>query len=107
MKSKGSTTFLRFLDALLLVTNWRELDLMSNQMDRRKFIVYTSAALGVGTLIKACTPFNKIPAPSPSAGANIKVGILHSLSGTMAISEQSLVDATQLAIRISMTLVDF
>ncbi|MCA6586030.1 MAG: urea ABC transporter substrate-binding protein, partial [Pseudanabaena sp. M051S1SP1A06QC] len=31
-------------------------------------------------------------------GGTIKVGILHSLSGTMAISEKSLVDATQLAI---------
>lgn len=82
---------------------------MSSQMNRRKFIVYGSAALGVSSLIKACAPAtNTTPATtaaSPTAsstvaasGGKIKVGILHSLSGTMAISEKSLVDATQLAI---------
>ncbi len=38
------------------------------------------------------------PASSPASGGAIKVGILHSLSGTMAISEKSVVDAEQLAI---------
>src|SRR5205823_8717492 len=40
------------------------------------------------------------PATAPSAGAGgaIKVGILHSLSGTMAISETSVRDAELLAI---------
>lgn len=69
-------------------------------MDRRKFIVYGSATLGITTLIKACaseTPTTTAPT-TPTAAETIKVGILHSLSGTMAISEQSLVDATQLAI---------
>jgi urea transport system substrate-binding protein len=36
--------------------------------------------------------------PLLATGGGIKVGILHSLSGTMAISEKSLVDAEQLAI---------
>ncbi|MDX1977904.1 MAG: urea ABC transporter substrate-binding protein [Pseudanabaenaceae cyanobacterium bins.68] len=63
-------------------------------MDRRKFIVYGSATLGITTLIKACAS----ETPTPTAAETIKVGILHSLSGTMAISEKSLVDATQLAI---------
>jgi urea transport system substrate-binding protein len=71
-------------------------------MDRRKFIVYGSATLGITTLIKACTtetPTTTAPTtPTTTAGETIKVGILHSLSGTMAISEKSLVDATQLAI---------
>lgn len=91
---------------------------MSSQMNRRKFIVYGSAALGVSSLIKACAPATTTPtattaatpaattAASPTAaattaaatGGTIKVGVLHSLSGTMAISEKSLVDATLLAI---------
>ena len=87
---------------------------MSSQMNRRKFIVYGSAALGISSLIKACAPATPTATPttaattaaaSPTAtstaaasGGTIKVGILHSLSGTMAISEKSLVDATQLAI---------
>jgi len=88
---------------------------MSSQMNRRKFIVYGSAALGVGSLIKACAPATPpaatttgatpaatgLAAPATTAAASgdtIKVGVLHSLSGTMAISEKSLVDATLLAI---------
>ena len=81
---------------------------MSNKMNRRKFIVYGSAALGVSSLIKACTPetptttattaASTTKATAAAKGGTIKVGILHSLSGTMAISEKSLVDATQLAI---------
>jgi urea transport system substrate-binding protein len=84
-------------------------------MNRRKFIVYGSAALGVGSLIKACAPATPpaatttgatpaatgLAAPATTAAASgdtIKVGVLHSLSGTMAISEKSLVDATLLAI---------
>lgn len=63
-------------------------------MDRRKFIVYGSAAVGITTLTKAC----RDTSPPVTNAGTIKVGILHSLSGTMAISEQSLVDATQLAI---------
>jgi urea transport system substrate-binding protein len=41
-----------------------------------------------------------VPAPvsSPAGGPPIKVGILHSLTGTMAISEKPVVDATLLAI---------
>lgn len=35
---------------------------------------------------------------APSAGPPIRVGILHSLSGTMAVSERLVVDATRLAI---------
>ncbi len=87
---------------------------MSSQMNRRKFIVYGSTALGISSLIKACAPATPTATPTTTAattaaspttkstaaasGGTIKVGILHSLSGTMAISEKSLVDATQLAI---------
>ncbi|MBC6481525.1 MAG: urea ABC transporter substrate-binding protein [Hormoscilla sp. GM7CHS1pb] len=63
-----------------------------SRVGRRKFILYSSAALGTSILLKAC-------GGDPSSNSDtIKVGILHSLSGTMAISEQSVVDAEQLAI---------
>jgi urea transport system substrate-binding protein len=83
-------------------------------MRRRKFIVYGSASLGGSLILKGCTNNSSTntaespapvtsPAASPvSAAANgktIKVGILHSLSGTMAISEKSVVDAEKLAIK--------
>ncbi|MBR8830872.1 MAG: Aliphatic amidase expression-regulating protein [Chroococcopsis gigantea SAG 12.99] len=83
-------------------------------LGRRKFIIYGSATLGTSLLLKACggsnTPTTTAspeasPAASPEAspaaaggGGTIKVGILHSLSGTMAISETSVVDAELLAI---------
>jgi urea transport system substrate-binding protein len=86
---------------------------MTKQFSRRKFLVYSSATLGTSILLKACAntstttespTADSSPVSSPnttSAGASgdtIKVGILHSLSGTMAISEKSVVDAEQLAI---------
>ncbi|XFA71992.1 urea ABC transporter substrate-binding protein [Thermosynechococcaceae cyanobacterium Okahandja] len=69
-------------------------------LGRRKFIVYGSAALGTSLLIKGCAPATETGDGGTTAGGGetIKVGILHSLSGTMAISEKSVVDATQLAI---------
>jgi len=69
-------------------------------LGRRKFIVYGSAALGTSLLIKGCAPATETGGGGTTAGGGetIKVGILHSLSGTMAISEKSVVDATQLAI---------
>lgn len=84
---------------------------MTRQFNRRKFLLYGSATLGTSILLKACaggesqTSGTESPAAesstaaSPAAsGDTIKVGILHSLSGTMAISEKSVVDSTQLAI---------
>lgn len=80
---------------------------MSNPFGRRKFLLYGSAALGSSLLLKACnnatppaenqTPSNPAPTPAPTDG--IKVGILHSLSGTMAISETTVVEAEKLAIK--------
>jgi urea-binding protein len=71
-------------------------------------MVYGSAALGASMLLKACAPSTTTTARSPAADASsptapasgdgIKVGVLHSLSGTMAISEKSVVDSTLLAI---------
>lgn len=81
---------------------------MSNGLGRRKFLLYGSAALGTSLLLKACnsspTPPSSTtatPGASPVAagGDAIKVGILHSLSGTMAISETTVVEAEKLAIK--------
>lgn len=96
---------------------------MARRLGRRKFLIYGSATLGTSILLKACAnppasnTASSTPSPSTSAtdsaspnpsasattvaaggGDTIKVGILHSLSGTMAISEKSVVDAEQLAI---------
>jgi urea transport system substrate-binding protein len=87
---------------------------MAKKLGRRKFLLYGTATLGTSILLKACggnettkPPVNTPPGkPSESSstskpaasGDTIKVGILHSLSGTMAISEKSVVDAEMLAI---------
>ncbi|MGF1570063.1 MAG: urea ABC transporter substrate-binding protein [Nodosilinea sp.] len=84
---------------------------MVTRFNRRKFLVYGSATLGTSMLLKACggstttsdagtetTDGGTDTAAAPS-GDTIKVGILHSLSGTMAISETTVVDAEMLAIK--------
>jgi urea transport system substrate-binding protein len=82
---------------------------MSSPLNRRKFLIYGSAALGTSLLLKGCAPApsgetaapsgsSPSAAPSTASGDTIKVGVLHSLSGTMAISEKSVVDSTMLAI---------
>src|SRR4028119_843247 len=82
---------------------------MTKRFDRRKFLLYSSATLTSSLFLKACrtpTP-TATPAASPTStgttpaaggGNTLKVGILHSLSGTMSISEKSVVEAEQLAI---------
>jgi urea transport system substrate-binding protein len=86
---------------------------MTSEFGRRRFLLYGSAALGTSILLKACASGTTDSAESPAAGSSespgsstvaaaggntIKVGVLHSLSGTMAISEKSVVDSTLLAI---------
>lgn len=78
---------------------------MTKRLGRRKFLLYGSAALGSSILLKACNTNDNgaetnatTVGSSGGGGDTIKVGILHSLSGTMAISEKSVVDAEQLAI---------
>jgi urea transport system substrate-binding protein len=83
---------------------------MTKSLGRREFIIFGSTLAG-SVLLKSCAAptgsagSGSSPAASPAAnttatggGNTIKVGILHSLSGTMAISEKSVVDAEQLAI---------
>ncbi|MDJ0732989.1 MAG: urea ABC transporter substrate-binding protein [Nostocaceae cyanobacterium] len=83
---------------------------MAKRLGRRKFLLYGSATLGTSLLLKACgsnettsttseTPGNSAVPVAASSGDTIKVGILHSLSGTMAISETTVVDAELLAIK--------
>lgn len=83
---------------------------MTSRIGRRKFLLYGSAAFGTSLLLKACAPQEttapttdgESPSPSPTAGGGggdtIKVGILHSLSGTMAISETTVKEAELMAI---------
>lgn len=79
---------------------------MVTRFNRRKFLVYGSATLGTSMLLKACggtaTDTGATDEGTDTAAADgetIKVGILHSLSGTMAISETTVVDAEMLAIK--------
>jgi urea transport system substrate-binding protein len=80
---------------------------MAKNLGRREFILFGSAAAS-SVLLKACAPPTSTPptasspgssaAPAGGGGNTIKVGVLHSRSGTMAISENSVVDAELLAI---------
>lgn len=80
---------------------------MNNKFGRREFLFFGSTIAG-SLLLKSCataptptTGASTAPSASTSAPAGgdvIKVGILHSLTGTMAISEKSVVDAENLAI---------
>ena len=82
---------------------------MAKRLGRRKFLLYGSATLGTSLLLKACTDTSTTPDTTESPAESnsnvptvssdrIKVGILHSLSGTMEISEKTVVDAEMLAI---------
>lgn len=76
------------------------------RLGRRKFIVYSVTGLGSTLFLKACgnnTPTENptatsSPTSSTASGGTIKIGLLHSLSGTMAISETTVVDAEMMAI---------
>ena len=79
---------------------------MTRRLGRRKFLIYGSAGIGTSLLLKACSGNEQASesdsgttTASASGGDTIKVGILHSLSGTMAISETTVVDAENLAIK--------
>lgn len=75
--------------------------MINRRLGRRKFLWYGSATLGASVLLKACgSPSEDATTGTPGSGSGdtIKVGILHSLSGTMAISETTVVEAEQMAI---------
>ena len=70
---------------------------MAKGLKRRKFLIYSSAALSSSLFLKACSSNNN-NTTTTSEDDKIKVGILHSLGGTMAISETTVVEAEKLAI---------
>ena len=73
-----------------------------SRLGRRKFLIYSSTTLGSSLFLKAYAQSSSATTPQKIAqagGETIKVGILHSLSGTMAISETTVVDAEKLAIK--------
>ncbi|MBU7583356.1 MAG: urea ABC transporter substrate-binding protein [Nostoc sp. TH1S01] len=83
---------------------------MTRQFNRRRFLIFSSATMASSILLKACANSSPTATNTPAASGNgspaaatggntIKVGVLHSLSGTMAISEKSVVDAEKLAIK--------
>nr|CAB70948.1 putative periplasmic binding protein [Nostoc sp. PCC 7120 = FACHB-418] len=68
---------------------------MSRRINRRRFLIYGSATIGSSILLKACANSTPNATNSPatsgnaspvaaSGGNTIKIGILHSLSGTMS-----------------------
>jgi len=66
--------------------------------NRRKFLQYSSLALGTG-IVAACSNGTSSGGSSEDLGENpIKVGVMYSTTGTIAIVEKSLQDATFLAI---------
>lgn len=77
-----------------------------SQLGRRKFLLYGSTGVLASLLLKGCASGGEGGgdtaadpcAAAPAAGDGIKVGLLHSLSGTMAISETTVVDAEMMAI---------
>lgn len=81
-----------------------------SKLGRRKFLVYGSAGLATSMLLKSCASDEASTTANTDAGTDeaspvassdgdgIKVGLLHSLSGTMAISETTVVDAEMMAI---------
>ncbi len=77
-----------------------------SKLGRRKFLQYGSTGLAASLFLKGCaggsdtsgTSTDSSSTTVTSSGDTIKVGILHSLSGTMAISETTVVDAEMLAI---------
>jgi urea transport system substrate-binding protein len=61
-------------------------------------VLLLTLSLLLGACATPAAPAASSEAPAAASGDTIKVGILHSLSGTMAISEVSVKDATLLAI---------
>ena len=58
---------------------------MKTRLGRRKFLLYGSATLGTSLLLKACSGNGKDNQTTVEDSDTIKVGILHSLSGTIGV----------------------
>jgi urea transport system substrate-binding protein len=74
----------------------------NGRLTRKRFIGSVAGALAGTGLLAACGPESRSTSTAGTAGGGsgdvIKVGVLHSLSGTMSISEKSVRDAELLAI---------
>lgn len=69
-----------------------------NGISRRKFIKYSSLAVGSG-ILASCTGGGTSSTGDEDLGENpIKVGVMYSTTGSIAIVEKSLQDATFLAL---------
>jgi urea transport system substrate-binding protein len=80
----------------------RTRSIFTAKVDRRRFLQYSSLALGT-SVVAACsggteTASNGSSPGASSSGDGIKVGVLYSTTGTIAIVEKSLQDATFLAV---------
>ena len=72
--------------------------IVTSGLSRRKFLQYSSLAAGT-SILAACTGGGGSEGGSADLGENpIKVGVMYSTTGTIAIVEKSLQDATFLAI---------
>ena len=69
---------------------------MSTPLSKRLFAGMAAASLGLA--VTACGGGDKASAPATDFDDTVTVGILHSLTGTMAISESTLVDTEKMAI---------
>jgi urea transport system substrate-binding protein len=73
--------------------------LLQKQGFPRRILLFAAGAAGVGALGLTAARFQRKKSPvTAQALPPIKVGVLHSLSGPMAVSERPLVDALLLAI---------
>lgn len=73
--------------------------IISNSFSRRKFLQYSSLAAGTSVLAACTSGGGSGSGDSADLGENpIKVGVMYSTTGTIAIVEKSLQDATFLAI---------
>ena len=68
---------------------------MGTMMRKSRIIALMMAGAAV---LAACHKGEESGSTASAAGGDVKVGILHSLSGTMAISEVTVKNATQMAI---------
>ncbi|MCU0565916.1 MAG: ABC transporter substrate-binding protein [Oculatellaceae cyanobacterium Prado106] len=71
--------------------------LVSGGLTRRRFLQYSSLAVG-SSVLAACTSGSQNAGAPPPTADGIKVGVLYSTTGTIAIVEKSLQDATFLAV---------
>ncbi len=69
-----------------------------SSMGRRKFIKYGSLAVGAGVMAACTRGVETASSAGGASGDGIKVGVMYSTTGTIAIVEKSLQDATFLAV---------